>query len=328
MYAEDGKVVIQKGFMTYASFLEAYEPHKAKQAALHFRIATHGKVDGMNTHPFRVSETLGLIHNGIINKVDCNLDKDMSDTWHFVEKIMKPFEHMVDHKVFQELVENYIGYSKLVTLDGQGNFNIYNEKLGDWDCACWFSNKSYETRKVAQSYRGHGKHKWNDATNENEYETPWNTPKTVTKTNTGKALVVGQELKMLYKTDVLVPDFEDDHIPQGAKVILDSFGQLNNLWVKYPISQKIASVPIWKIDIWEEPKALPLVEELDLQFCVGHDVAFTKNYNHFRIGEVHPIKFVNERYVGIDVLNAVSLKLTTHLIPKTHISPADTLVIH
>ena len=43
----------------------------------------------------------------------------------------------------QELIENVIGYSKLVFLDNKGNFNIMNEEKGHWHNKVWYSNDSY-----------------------------------------------------------------------------------------------------------------------------------------------------------------------------------------
>jgi len=317
MYVQDNKVVIEKGFMTLPAFLEAYTPHKDKQMALHFRIATHGKVNAANTHPFQVSDTLGVIHNGVMSNVKCNIDKNMSDTWHFVEHIMKPYEAHLFEPGFKELIESYIGYSKLVTLRRDGSFDIFNERLGDWDCQCWFSNKSYQTKKTPVQYRGHNKYKWQDAENDFDVGTPWGRDWSKT-TNTGKSLVVGQDLKLLYDAEPVAPKFEGEKIKAKTKLTLDAFGHTNTLWVKTE-DGTVLKIPTWKVDIWEEPKNT-------YEFRVGTDMVFTKNYNHFRIGMVKAITFVNEEYVGTPAEFGSKTKI--HLIPKTHIKPAEDLIVH
>jgi hypothetical protein len=52
----------------------------------------------------------------------------------------------------QELIENVIGYSKLVFLDKKGNFNIMNEDKGHWYNKVWYSNSSYKKPEPTPSY--------------------------------------------------------------------------------------------------------------------------------------------------------------------------------
>jgi hypothetical protein len=148
MYAENNELIIQKGFMDYDSFLEAWEPHKEKAAALHFRIRTHGATDETNTHPFRVGPHLGFIHNGVISKVDTDTDKSKSDTFHFNEQFLKHFykrdSRFIYKDHFKALIKEYIGWSKLVFLNNKGHFTIVNEDAGKWDEGVWYSNNSYK----------------------------------------------------------------------------------------------------------------------------------------------------------------------------------------
>lgn len=84
MYAVDNKVIIQKGYMTFHSFMSALK--KLEQTydltelpiVMHFRIATSGQVDAGTCHPFPIAgkrkqlrkqyfETdIGVVHNRII----------------------------------------------------------------------------------------------------------------------------------------------------------------------------------------------------------------------------------------------------------------------
>jgi len=316
MYVDNGQVIISKGYMSYKSFREAYDPHASKQMAVHFRIATHGKVDGNNTHPFRISDTLGLIHNGIISNVKCDIDKDMSDTWHFVERFMKKYEHLRHEPEFKMLIEKYIGASKLVTLDGNGTFDVYNEDLGVWDCDCWFSNKSYSYVKAPPiQYRGHGKYEWQKDFDDDA----WSTPKKTQPETTG--LSMGKELRMLAQVSVIVPDYTGDHIPKDAKVILTSFGQGNSLWVKYPVSGKTALVATWEVEEWKDlPTVIPsvVIETIEKD----KDIIFVKNYNHFRIGDVKRVKWISGKNVAI--IEPETTKVT-HMVPRDCVEPASIL---
>ena len=156
MYAEDGKLHIKKGFMHFHEFMRAYEPHEEKPCVVHFRIATHGATDQTNTHPFQVADDLGFVHNGIISKVDCRDDKQKSDTFHFNEKILKPLykkdKGFIRNPVIGELIQSYIGMSKLVFLTKKGDSIIVNAAAGKEEDGIWYSNTSYKPRPAPPPY--------------------------------------------------------------------------------------------------------------------------------------------------------------------------------
>ena len=296
MYPENGNVIIVKGLMTFKDFMEAYEPHKLKQCALHFRIATHGNVDKANTHPFRVSETLGLVHNGIINNIACDIDKTMSDTWHFTEKIMKPFEQHWQNPAYKALVESFIGFSKLILLDGQGNFEIYGEKQGNWDCECWFSNASYKTKKT--SYTSPKNHSWSR-----------------------KAWVIGDIATTAWEDKGMNNGYTKT-IPKGTTVKVEAFGHGAFVWVICLDSGvagyrlKISGFGLDAVEK-ETTSACSLVWD---SFELNQEVVFSQNYNHFRIGDKGTITSVGNMNVLIKDPNVLSNK--NYLVPKTHVKPA------
>ena len=146
MYAENKKLHIEKGFFSFQTFYDAFKKHENKQAVIHFRIKTHGKIDTANCHPFAVNNAIGFVHNGVISGYG---DADFSDTVRFNEKILRPLVSKWGNlALFQdpiiELLEGRIGYSKLVFLDRHGNHKIMNEHKGVWDDGVWFSNDSYK----------------------------------------------------------------------------------------------------------------------------------------------------------------------------------------
>jgi len=151
-YAENDELHIKKGFMTFDSFMEAYEPHQDKAAIVHFRITTHGETDQDNTHPFQVGKNLAFIHNGVISRVNRDEDKAKSDTFWFNQKLLVPIykkdSRFIFKDHFKELIQEYIGGSKLVFLNNKGHHKIVNEKAGHWKDGVWYSNHSYEERKV------------------------------------------------------------------------------------------------------------------------------------------------------------------------------------
>lgn len=145
MFAEKGRLNIQKGFFSFNEFWEAYEKHQDKHAAIHFRIKTHGKIDEVNCHPFRINTTLGFIHNGTISGHGTT---EHSDTYMFNEEVIKPMmkrfgKNAIYDDTIKTLIEKYIGWSKLVFLDNYGDYQIFNEASGNWHNGAWYSNHSY-----------------------------------------------------------------------------------------------------------------------------------------------------------------------------------------
>ena len=146
MYAENKKLHIEKGFFSFQSFYDAFKKHENKQAVIHFRIKTHGKIDTTNCHPFAVNNTIAFVHNGVINGFG---DTNHSDTIGFNNGVLQPLVNKWGNlALFQDpmkdLIESRIGYSKLIFLDRHGNHNIFNEHKGVWDDGVWYSNNSYK----------------------------------------------------------------------------------------------------------------------------------------------------------------------------------------
>lgn len=145
LYVENRKLHLQKGFFTFEEFYEAYLPHEEKQCLIHFRIKTHGKINADMCHPFMVTNNLGFIHNGVITGYS---NGDTSDTYQFNEEVLQPLvekfgRNCIHNPALKELIEDRIGYSKLVFLDANGKYEIYNESKGVWDAGVWYSNTSY-----------------------------------------------------------------------------------------------------------------------------------------------------------------------------------------
>jgi hypothetical protein len=147
-----GELVVRRGVGEYDSFRNALDPYMEDQVIIHFRMATHGSVKKGNCHPFMISPGLAVIHNGVI-PIDLNVDKDKSDTWHFVELVLKKFYSLRrDFWVrpeFKYVIEQAVSGSKLVFLRDDGTYGIFNEGHGKWIDGIWYSNTSHQWRYVA-----------------------------------------------------------------------------------------------------------------------------------------------------------------------------------
>lgn len=144
--AHKGSIEIHKGYFTFDEFRQAYQPHVHKQAAIHFRLATHGTRGSDMCHPFLVTDELALIHNGILD-IDTSDDKDKSDTWHYVEYILKPLA-LKDRDFYSDPSIKFLGQaaisgSKFVFLRADGDWDIWNQDDGHWVGDAWYSNRSY-----------------------------------------------------------------------------------------------------------------------------------------------------------------------------------------
>lgn len=153
-------VQIEKGFMQLEHLMNRLEELgksmdlTATPVVLHFRITTHGGTCPENTHPFPVTDsvgvlkklrsttTLGVAHNGIIHSVTPR--KGISDTMEYVATQLSPLTKALprwyDNKDALRLVENAIG-SKLAVLTPEGSIHLIG-KFETHD-GIMYSNSSY-----------------------------------------------------------------------------------------------------------------------------------------------------------------------------------------
>lgn len=144
-----------KKYMKFEDFYKAYE--KATRLfpdspfIIHFRIGTHGEKSSYNCHPFWVRKDLVFIHNGIISGV--GTDKRKSDTQLFNDKILKKLpKDWERNDAIWSLIHGFIGMSKLIFLNTDGEYMIVNEDKGEWVDGVWYSNSSYKVRTTYFSH--------------------------------------------------------------------------------------------------------------------------------------------------------------------------------
>lgn len=169
MYAHKGVVHIEKGYMKYENFYAAIrkldEMYGLKNIPLimHFRITTHGGTKPENTHPFPITDSLGVLkklsvttkigvaHNGII---DIKPRDGISDTMEYVASQLAPLSRAVP-KFYKsadlmEMVSNAIGVSRMAFMNGDGE--IYT--IGNFveEGGMRYSNRSFETPKYTRCF--------------------------------------------------------------------------------------------------------------------------------------------------------------------------------
>jgi hypothetical protein len=150
MFAVDGQLIIRKPFFKLKSLIKAYKKDFAEHGqtspfAIHFRYATHGKVDAINTHPhpFKTSEgkEIALIHNGIIT---IETEKGLSDSIAFAKFLDGYSQTVLLSKSTTKSLSELIGSNKVIILTGSGEYTILNESQGHWGTPVrWYSNHGY-----------------------------------------------------------------------------------------------------------------------------------------------------------------------------------------
>lgn len=157
------EVVIKKGFFDIDNFMRSYkqtldEGHGDHAAMLlHFRIATMGRVNSDNCHPFKIKGG-ALIHNGSLFYGRDPSGKDRSDTRIFAETLSDAFtyERVRNHR---EELTDIISFNKVAMLFDGGNYIILNEENGSWKDDVWYSNNSYLWRSGYGGYGGYYGHR-------------------------------------------------------------------------------------------------------------------------------------------------------------------------
>lgn len=116
---------------------------------LHFRFATHGKINYDNAHPFQLNSGYAAAHNGVICTTPYGPAKrDESDSRHFMRVRVNPTLRVTGTITPDDLAEwaDEIGQSnKLALMSNRGEVFIVNEKQGHWFDGVWYSNYSYES---------------------------------------------------------------------------------------------------------------------------------------------------------------------------------------
>ena len=165
MYVNDGKVVIDKGYMTWKKFYKRYQKlcrkfnnFENQSLIMHFRIGTSSGNTPQNTHPYPISNKvddlhklyiktdLGMVHNGIIHDYTPK-DKlsNTNDTQEFILKyvstLYKHYPKFYKDKYIMNGLDD-ITNSKLAFMDATG----YIYYVGDFidEEGIKFSNSSYE----------------------------------------------------------------------------------------------------------------------------------------------------------------------------------------
>lgn len=154
MYVDKGRVIIDKGFMTFNDLkkhlevlYKKFNDFKNKSLVIHCRIGTSGTNTKENTHPYCISDNykdlhktkvlcdLGMVHNGIISDYTPLDNKhNTNDTQEFIMKYLAPiynnYKDFYKNEYILKGLED-ITNSKLVFLDTNDNLYYVGEFIED-----------------------------------------------------------------------------------------------------------------------------------------------------------------------------------------------------
>jgi hypothetical protein len=115
---------------------------KKSYIGIHFRSGTQGTRDVTNCHPFRVSETMGMMHNGVFSNI--RKDNNKSDTHIFNEEFCIPLgDDIFENVATIDLLQKEIGSNKVIFLSAifEPAYTIFGETMGEWRNNSWYSFK-------------------------------------------------------------------------------------------------------------------------------------------------------------------------------------------
>lgn len=189
MYVDNGKVVIDKGYMNcdafikrYNTLLNKYNNFNNKSLVIHCRIGTSGKNNKGNTHPYPItddvkklrtkhltSENIGIAHNGIIHGY--GTVTGLNDTQEYISKFLYPlYRHYKDfYKNNDMLYQMKLATnSKFVILDKTDTLYYVGEFTDDKGLK--FSNTSYRYSYYTSYSYGYNKTYNNDYKYDYKYD--------------------------------------------------------------------------------------------------------------------------------------------------------------
>ena len=159
MYAEAGKLVIIKTLGKPDEIEALYKKELAhRDCIIHYRMKTHGDIDLDNCHPYRINDDIWMAHNGILTMGN-PIDKSKSDTWHFIEYIIRPAlaadPDLIFDLDYQEYLEQMIGSSnKFAFMHRSGQSVILNKHAGVEHQGAWLSNTyAWSAHKHGHGYK-------------------------------------------------------------------------------------------------------------------------------------------------------------------------------
>ncbi|MEC8848839.1 MAG: hypothetical protein VYB93_06185 [Pseudomonadota bacterium] len=152
-FQPDNSLLLKRSALISLDNLLRFErEHRDAEYVLHLRKRTKGDSGEHNTHPFKITRTLYLMHNGTI-KVPIRV-AGRSDSWHLAQDILRPLAQrrpgvLLDN-AFIRLVEMALTpENKLVLMDyAERRIVILNQHHGAEFEGLWISNTRWIDSRI------------------------------------------------------------------------------------------------------------------------------------------------------------------------------------
>jgi predicted glutamine amidotransferase len=147
-FAGPQKINIFRDQKTNFDELRRAYTHFAKyECVIHLRLRTRGNINKTNTHPFRITNSIYMAHNGTLD-INCRVP-GRSDSWHMANDLLSPLlrrsPKVIHNKTFQNYMAKKIGVNnRIVFMDAdQQQTIIINKALGVEYHGVWLSNSKW-----------------------------------------------------------------------------------------------------------------------------------------------------------------------------------------
>ncbi|UOF81162.1 hypothetical protein [Caudoviricetes sp.] len=145
MYGDGTHLHLVKMAGNLNQIYQTYQKQVAgREAVLHFRMATHGPKTPENAHPFRVTDSIGMAHNGVLS-IGNPVNPHKTDTEHLVDFFIRPVARENPDLLFRQdwcaMLGSLIGSSNRLAFAHQdGRISLVNEESGVTHRTAWLSN--------------------------------------------------------------------------------------------------------------------------------------------------------------------------------------------
>jgi len=146
-------------------------------ALFHSRWATHGELSERNIHPFFVGKSKDTVvaHNGVLPTAFHPKGQNWRSDTNIFAMWLGRHENILSRRGRQVIAELIGNHNKLVVLTNSHIYDrprgfIVNERAGNWDEGCWFSNYDHCQTWRARKATGGGSWLWDgiDATDKDK----------------------------------------------------------------------------------------------------------------------------------------------------------------
>lgn len=139
--------IIRSQHTRFDDLRRAYSHFAKYECVIHLRLRTRGHVNNTNTHPFKLTNSIYMAHNGTL-EINCRVP-GRSDSWHMANDLLSPLlvdnPRILHNKNFQSYVGEKIGANnRMVFMDAELQKTvIINESLGVEYQGAWLSNTKW-----------------------------------------------------------------------------------------------------------------------------------------------------------------------------------------